>query len=284
MSTTGKGVATPLGTPLGLRQRLGNAAPIELTLGLARSPPAPESTAPSGPGSSGGDRRRRHRSPSPSPQSSPIQPGSRSWPGTLSQEGLRSMFVPEAHLVPREYWQHRALVLALGLVSTAKAALTAQAHMIAIGVGDPNATPLNYIFISETNAAISRFVGLALSPVRALLLAASQRCVVPCWGGGSGSLLDLPLVPGFCGARELSVVGWLAMRCLCVFWVGAQPWCTQHISSSFFAMHGKRTLVLNATLGKLGAVFPCVMEPSLLAATVGVHCPTLSLTIATRAT
>ena len=99
------------------------------------------------------------------------------------------MFVPEAQLVPHEYWQHRGLVLALGLVSTAKAALTAQAHMIAIGVGDPDATPLSYIFISETNAAIGRFVGLALSPVRHLsrhpLLGTHD---ISAWEGGVGDL------------------------------------------------------------------------------------------------
>ena len=109
---------------------------------------------------------------------------------------LRSMFIPSSNLVPEEYWQHRGLTTVLGLISTAKAALTAQAHMIAIGVGDASATPLNYLLISETNSAISRFVGLALSA---------------------------------------------------------------HIPSSYFAMHAKRTLVLNATVGKIGSAFPVLL-------------------------
>ena len=91
---------------------------------------------------------------------------------------------------PQEYWRFRWLTTGLGLVSTVKGALTAQAHMIAIGVGDPDATPLNYLVISEINSALGRFIGLAL--------AAS-------------------------------------------------------VSSSYFAMHAKPTMVMNATVGKLGS-------------------------------
>lgn len=107
-----------------------------------------------------------------------------------------SMFVPDAALVPAEYWSFRSLTTLLGLISTVKGALTAQAHMIAIGVGDGNATPLNYLVISEINAAVGRFVGLALAS-----------------------------------------------------WV----------SSSYFAMHAKRTMVFNATVGKLGSIFAVLL-------------------------
>ena len=114
--------------------------------------------------------------------------------------GLRglaqSMLVPDVALVPQEYWRFRWLTTGLGLVSTVKGALTAQAHMIAIGVGDPDATPLNYLVISEINSALGRFIGLAL--------AAS-------------------------------------------------------VSSSYFAMHAKPTMVMNATVGKLGSVFPILL-------------------------
>ncbi len=106
---------------------------------------------------------------------------------------LASMLVPDSALVPDEYWAFRSLTTLLGVISTVKAALTAQALMIAIGVGDENASPRDYIIISETNAAIGRFVGLAL---------------------------------------------------------------TSWASPSFFALHAKRTMVLNATVGKLGSIFP----------------------------
>jgi hypothetical protein len=109
---------------------------------------------------------------------------------------LASMLVPDSALVPDEYWAFRGLTTLLGVISTVKAALTAQALMIAIGVGDEDATPLNYLVIAETNAAIGRFVGLAL---------------------------------------------------------------TSWASPSFFAMHAKRTMVLNATLGKLGSIFPVLL-------------------------
>lgn len=109
---------------------------------------------------------------------------------------LASMLVPDPKLVPDEYWTFRALTTLLGVISTVKAALTAQALMIAIGVGNGNATPLDYLLIAETNAAIGRFVGLAL---------------------------------------------------------------TSWASPSFFAMHAKRTMVLNATIGKVGSVFPVLL-------------------------
>lgn len=109
---------------------------------------------------------------------------------------VASMLVPDSTLVPDEYWAFRALTTLLGVISTVKAALTAQALMIAIGVGDENATPLNYLVIAETNAAIGRFVGLAL---------------------------------------------------------------TSWASPSFFAMHAKRTMVFNATIGKLGSVFAVLL-------------------------
>lgn len=109
---------------------------------------------------------------------------------------LSSMLVPDSTLVPEEYWTFRALTTVLGVVSTVKTALTAQAHMIAIGVGDANATPFTYLLIAEINAAIGRFVGLSLSS----------------WA-----------------------------------------------SPSFFAMHAKRTMVLNATIGKLGSIFPVLL-------------------------
>lgn len=109
---------------------------------------------------------------------------------------LASMLVPDSALVPDEYWAFRSLTTLLGVISTVKAALTAQALMIAIGVGDENASPRDYIIISETNAAIGRFVGLAL---------------------------------------------------------------TSWASPSFFALHAKRTMVLNATVGKLGSIFPVLL-------------------------
>ena len=73
---------------------------------------------------------------------------------------LSAMLVPDAALVPAEYWSFRWLTTLLGLISTVKGALTAQAHMIAIGVGDGNATPLNYLVISEINAAVRIFLSL----------------------------------------------------------------------------------------------------------------------------
>ena len=109
---------------------------------------------------------------------------------------IATMLVPDPKLVPKEYWAFRGLTTLLGLISTAKGALTAQALMIAIGVGDADATPLDYLVIAEINAAIGRFAGLALAS-----------------------------------------------------WV----------SSSYFAMHAKRTMVLNATVGKLGSVFAVLL-------------------------
>ena len=88
-------------------------------------------------------------------------------------------FVPPHTAVPAEYWRKRATDHAQRVLDAARQALTAQAWLIAVGVGKVGATPLASIIVSEINSVASRLVGLALaSLVPSSTVAAHARAFV----------------------------------------------------------------------------------------------------------
>jgi len=102
---------------------------------------------------------------------------------TLKQT-LADVFLPRPELVSPDFFAYRRYAICLGLLQAVKDALTAQALLIAIGVGDSDATPASYILITEANTAAGRLLGLALAGVtRAEFFAseAGNSAFSTCW-------------------------------------------------------------------------------------------------------
>eukprot|EP00592_Proboscia_alata_P021318 CAMPEP_0194418674 /NCGR_PEP_ID=MMETSP0176-20130528/17827_1 /TAXON_ID=216777 /ORGANISM="Proboscia alata, Strain PI-D3" /LENGTH=871 /DNA_ID=CAMNT_0039225275 /DNA_START=117 /DNA_END=2732 /DNA_ORIENTATION=- len=75
----------------------------------------------------------------------------------------KSSLVPDSSIVCNEFYIIRKLNVAQSLLGKIRSALTATSLLFAIGVGDPLATPMNYLLISELNSLFGRVLGLCLS-------------------------------------------------------------------------------------------------------------------------
>ena len=80
-------------------------------------------------------------------------------------EILTRTLVPRSGLVSSDFWRYRRYCVLIGILSSIRDALTTQAMLVAIGVGDSAATPAAYILITEINAAVGRLLGLFLASV-----------------------------------------------------------------------------------------------------------------------
>ena len=120
---------------------------------------------------------------------------------TSSGKGfLARAFVPNAAHVPPDYWHKRRFDHAIGCADAARNALTAQAQLVAIGVGRSGASPLAAIVVAEVNDFAARCIGLWLSSrlgsarfaARARLVVALDYVVAPLLGVFSVLLLAFP--------------------------------------------------------------------------------------------
>jgi len=72
------------------------------------------------------------------------------------------MFIPDSDLISNDYYTHRFFVFCVRILNQIRGTITSTAGLLAIGVGDPSASPMLAIFTDEICSIVTSMLGLSL--------------------------------------------------------------------------------------------------------------------------